>query len=107
MDASKKGSSSERTAIRELLQDDDFTKLVRYQKTWTSMFNSAAGDAQYHCKLIAKTLRKSSFEGVKNLSLPFFRADVDYNLPIPSLAFVVTKILKTLDLKLGNGAREI
>lgn len=105
MDPTKKGTSVERALIRELLADDNFKKLHRYENHWTSMFNAAASDAYYHCGLIAKSLSKCKYSQLHNLPLPSFRKNDDNHLSIPSISFVVTKLYKTLDLKLGKGGK--
>lgn len=69
------------------------------------MFNAAAADSFYHCNLLVKSLSKAKYEGLKSLPLPPFRTDQDHQLSIPSMAFVVTKIFKTLDVKLGKACR--
>lgn len=105
MDTAKKGTVAERKHIRDLLKNDSFKNSPRYAKAWTHMSNAAAQDAFYHCTLLVKSLGKTTYEKLKKLPLPSFRADQNQNLSIPSLAFVVTKIYKTFDVKLGKVGR--
>lgn len=102
MDPTKLGTVAERAAIKELLQDDKFRKSQTYRNALVHMCNSAAQDAFYHCSLLVKCLEKSKFDNLKKLRLPPFKRDQNQELSIPSLAFVVTKIYKTFDTKLGK-----
>lgn len=69
------------------------------------MFNAAAADAHYHCTHIRKTLTQSKVTGLTDIPLPEFSKDENTELSIPSISFVVTKILKTFDVKLAKGGR--
>lgn len=105
MEERKRGTKTERDAIKALLNNASFQKSPQYRGTWTEMLNSAASDAFYHCTLVSKTLSRSNIDDFKRLPVPAFRRDSNYELSIPSIAFVVTKIYKTLDVKLGKGGR--
>lgn len=100
MDGSKKSTNLEKKKIRYLLSRDNIKTNVRYLAGWHSMLHSAAEDAHTHCDQIANMLSKSKVRGLEELDVPPAPTKGKCKLSIPALAFVVTKLLKTFDMKL-------
>lgn len=104
MTARKEGSFEEMRCIRSLLSRDNFKTQGKYRGTWAAMCTAAAKDAIYYCTLITKVLRKIKIPAMTVLDI----TDICYPqfyLSIPSLAYVMTKMYKTFEVKLGTCAR--
>lgn len=105
MTPKKKGKQEEIASIRRLLADGAFKLNTKYSGTWASMCKAAADEAVCNCKLTAASLEKTKFKAFANLPIPIPSGDRPLQLAYPSLAFVVMKMYKTFDVKLGRAGR--
>lgn len=105
MEHKNKGSTAQISEIQKLIADNGFKFRHKYASTWSQMCRSAIEETIIQCRLAVAQLKKSHLKGLDNLDVPSFTLSQPLHLPIPSLAFVVLKIYKTFDVKLGTAGR--
>lgn len=104
MSARKNGTQDEVVLICRLLLRNAFKMDPKYRMTWTHMCQAARKDAQYDCTSTSKALRVTKMPGLQHLSTPDISSSA-FRLPIQSLSFVATKMLKKFDVKLRRVGR--
>lgn len=101
----KKGTAEEVLSIKKLLQNDAFKLKSKYRITWKNMCTAAARDAHYHLNILASSLRRTKLPALTALQRAESTDETNCRLCVPSLAFVLVKIYKTLQIKLGKSGK--
>lgn len=101
MDGTKKGSDIQIRHIRAMIKNNNFKLMSKYKPAWDYMSMSAVDDAIFHCKLISTKLEKSNVPGMMELSGAELPSPKTIQLSLSSIAFIVVKIYKIFEIKLG------
>lgn len=100
INGSKKGTNLEKRKMGYLSANENIKANIRYTKFWSSILHGAEEDSQSHSEQLATMISKKKISGLDALDISIEPLNEKGKLSVPAEALVVTKFLKTFEMKL-------